>query len=69
MDNRKLRQSAADDFVKSLEHLDELLGDTAEAMVLGDEPQECDDTVTDATTPQPLSTSNKAQTLYGQPRR
>ena len=68
MDNRKLRQSAADDFVKSLEHLDELLGDTAEAIVLGDEPQECDAPVNDAP-PQPLSTPNKAQTLYRQSRR
>ncbi|ESA34335.1 hypothetical protein N836_17045 [Leptolyngbya sp. Heron Island J] len=68
MDNRKLRQSAADDFVKSLEHLDELLGDTAEALVLEDEPQASDANGPD-TIPQALSSSNKTQTPYRQSRR
>lgn len=34
MDKRQLRQSAVDDFMQSLEHLDELLGDTTETVVL-----------------------------------
>ena len=34
MDKRQLRQSAMADFMQSLEHLDELLGDTAEHVVL-----------------------------------
>ena len=37
MDKRQLRQSAFADFMQSLEHLDELLGDTAEASVLDDD--------------------------------
>ena len=39
MDKRQLRQSAIADFMQSLEHLDELLGDTAEASVLDDTAQ------------------------------
>lgn len=54
MDNRKLRQSAVADFMKSLEHLDELLGDTAEALVLDDGPQGAD---ANGTTASPLNSS------------
>ena len=39
MNKRQLRQSAVDDFLQSLEHLDELLGDTTETVVLDSEPQ------------------------------
>ncbi|MGD1951401.1 MAG: hypothetical protein ACFB14_17405 [Leptolyngbyaceae cyanobacterium] len=39
MDKRQLRQSAIADFMQSLEHLDELLGDTAETIGLDDENQ------------------------------
>ncbi len=39
MDKCKHRQSAVNDFMQSLDHLDELLGDTAESVVLGDGPQ------------------------------
>lgn len=72
MDNRKLRQSAADDFMKSLEHLDELLGDTAEALVLDDEPQGSDASRTDELPllyPQTLSSPKNAQNNAHQPRR
>ncbi|MFG6099383.1 hypothetical protein D0962_17145 [Leptolyngbyaceae cyanobacterium CCMR0082] len=40
MDKRQLRQSAVADFLQSLEHLDELLGDTTDTLVLDDGPQE-----------------------------
>ncbi|MEM1252938.1 MAG: hypothetical protein AAGI69_10925 [Cyanobacteria bacterium P01_H01_bin.21] len=50
MDKRQLRQSAIADFMQSLEHLDELLGDTAEAADLGDETQ-----ASEASKPQPSS--------------
>lgn len=39
MDKRQIRQSAVADFMQSLEHLDELLGDTSEAVVLDEAPQ------------------------------
>ncbi|MEM9976849.1 MAG: hypothetical protein AAF808_04400 [Cyanobacteria bacterium P01_D01_bin.2] len=39
MDKRQLRQSAMADFMQSLEHLDELLGDAAETEVPNDGPQ------------------------------
>lgn len=42
MDKRQLRQSAVADFLQSLEHLDELLGDTTDTLVLGDGNQEAE---------------------------
>ncbi len=39
MNKRQLRQSAADDFMQSLEHLDELLGETTETVILDETPQ------------------------------
>ena len=39
MDKRQLRQSAMADFMQSLEHLDELLGDTGETESPNDGPQ------------------------------
>ena len=50
MDKRQLRQSAIADFMQSLEHLDELLGDTAEAAGLDDETQS-----SESSKPQPSS--------------
>lgn len=39
MNKHQLRKSAADDFMQSLEHLDELLGETTETVILDESPQ------------------------------
>ena len=48
MDRRQLRQSAAADFMESLEHLDELMGETTDIGAL-----EEDNLPTEAENPQP----------------
>ncbi len=50
MDKHSLRQSAVASFMQSLEYLDELLGTTADAIVLDEHPQvsESDSDKTDA---------------------
>lgn len=52
MNKRQLKQSAADDFLQSLEHLDELWGDTADTVVLDSESQ-----VTESDKPEAKSVS------------
>ena len=42
MDKRQLRQSAVAAFMQSLEHLDELLGDTTETVVLDEGTSDSD---------------------------
>ena len=61
MDKRQLRQSAVSDFMQSLEHLDELLGDTTETVVLdeGPQPSETDRALPlSQSAPNPMTNSN-----------
>lgn len=61
MDKRKLRQSAVADFMQSLAHLDELLGDTTETSALDDEPKGSASDRT-AHSPKPAAASEKKRT-------
>lgn len=63
MNKRQLRQSAVDDFLQSLEHLDELLGDTTETVVLDSEspttePDRSDAVAAPSHQPQSAKTTN-----------
>jgi hypothetical protein len=66
MDKRKLRQSAFADFMQSLEQLDELLGDSAEATVLDDGPQASE---TDRVNAFPVKASHQNLSANNQTRR
>ena len=56
MDKRQLRQSAVADFMQSLEHLDELLGDTTEKVELDDSLR-----ATETESPQTLPSKTSAK--------
>ncbi|MEA5463967.1 hypothetical protein [Leptothoe sp. PORK10 BA2] len=60
MDKRHVRQAAADDFMQSLEHLDELLGGTMETVLLTEEAQP---SATDRTQTSSVKTSHPKPTL------
>lgn len=62
MNKRQLRQSAAADFMESLEHLDDLLGGTTDKGVL--EEDNLPSTDTDQSQPSPLPQSVTKQTSH-----
>lgn len=57
MDKRQLRQSAMADFMQSLEHLDELMGETTDSGVLGEDNLQ----PPEAEQPQQAQTVNRSQ--------